>query len=582
MLGALLYLRFTSLKNLLLSRFKRLRQPKYLMGALVGAAYFWFIFFRRSDGRHAPGAIAQAQAMAPEYLPLAMAIGALALLVVFALMWLIPTEPAALGFTEAEIAFLFPAPVARRALVHFKLLGSQFRSLFGAALMMLFSSRWTFLGGNPLTHAVGWWFIFSAINLHLTGSSFALTRLSRNGLSLLRRRGLILALLTVVVTVTYKNLPSAAVTPDFSSLSHWSVQLAATAPLSWLLLPVRFVLGPFLAVDVSAFWLALGPALAVLVLHYFWVVQTAVTFEDASIVKAEKRAARIAAWRSGERRFAGSAPKAGRRPPFVLAGTGRPELAFLWKNLLSTYAIFNLRALGIAAGVIFIVCTWAGRHEEWRILLTGLGIGLLAGSGYLFVVGPQFARQDIRSDLVHADILKTYPLPGWQIILGELLTPAAILTGLIWLILLAGALTIHPPSGQFAALSPLARAGLAVCLGLITPALVTLQLLVPNAATLLFPAWFQSARQRERGIEVMGQRMIFFFAQLLTMAVALVPAVLIAGGAAYVVEWLLGPAAAAFTATILIVVVLVAEIAGGVWWLGRRFENFDLSAELRP
>ena len=46
-----------------------------------------------------------------------------------------------------------------------------------------------------------------------------------------------------------------------------------------------------------------------------------------------------------------SAPKAGRRPPFVLAGTGRPEFAFLWKNLLSTYASFNLRTLGIVAGL---------------------------------------------------------------------------------------------------------------------------------------------------------------------------------------------------------------------------------------
>ncbi len=39
MLGALLYLRLTSLKNLLLSRLRRLRQPKYLLGAAVGVAY---------------------------------------------------------------------------------------------------------------------------------------------------------------------------------------------------------------------------------------------------------------------------------------------------------------------------------------------------------------------------------------------------------------------------------------------------------------------------------------------------------------------------------------------------------------
>ncbi|MBP6506774.1 MAG: hypothetical protein KA257_04355 [Opitutaceae bacterium] len=585
MLGALLYLRLTSLKNLLVARFQRLRQPKYLAGAIAGAAYFWFIFFRPSRGRsprQVEGALEQVQVMAPEYLLIAAAVGALVLLIVFALMWLIPTEPAALGFSEAEIAFLFPAPVTRRALVHFKLLNSQFRTFFGAALMMLFSNRWTFLGGNPLTHAIGWWFIFSAINLHLTGSSFTLTRLGQHGLGLMRRRGLILALLMIVGTATYKSLPTGAVTPDFASLGQWLVQLAQTAPLSWLLFPIRLLLAPFFAADVPAFLQVIGPALLVLVAHYFWVVQSAVSFEDASIVKAEKRATRVAAWRSGQRRFGSSAPKAGRRPPFVLAGTGRPEFAFLWKNLLSTYASFNLRTLGIVAGLIFFGCTWAGRHAEWRILLTGFGSIVLSGGVYLLVVGPQFARQDIRSDLVHADILKTYPLPGWQIILGELLTPAFILTGLLWLVLFTGALTIYPQQGDFAGLTPLIRVGLTACLMVIAPVLVTLQLLVPNAATLLFPAWFQSARPRERGIEVMGQRMIFFFAQILTMLLALLPAVLLAGGLAYVTQWLLGPVAAALVATVIIVAVLIAEIAGGLWWLGRRFEKFDLSDELRP
>ena len=79
--------------------------------------------------------------------------GALVLLIVFALMWLIPTEPAALGFSEAEIAFLFPAPVTRRALVHFKLLNSQFRTFFGAALMMLFSNRPTYDPNHPVDRA---------------------------------------------------------------------------------------------------------------------------------------------------------------------------------------------------------------------------------------------------------------------------------------------------------------------------------------------------------------------------------------------------------------------------------------------
>ena len=64
MLRALFYLRFTSFKNWLMVRGRRLRQPKYLIGAVVGCAYFYFFFFRRiggiPDGRIPPGATVEA------------------------------------------------------------------------------------------------------------------------------------------------------------------------------------------------------------------------------------------------------------------------------------------------------------------------------------------------------------------------------------------------------------------------------------------------------------------------------------------------------------------------------------------
>src|SRR4051812_32938075 len=117
MLNALLYLRFTWFKNWLLSRARRLRQPKYFIGAMVGSAYFYFFFFRHySDSparnvRHvataeALRAIEVTQATLPvDWLPATTAFAALALLVFITFMWIVPTQRAALGFTEAEIAF---------------------------------------------------------------------------------------------------------------------------------------------------------------------------------------------------------------------------------------------------------------------------------------------------------------------------------------------------------------------------------------------------------------------------------------------------------------------------------------------
>src|SRR6058998_1711253 len=41
MIAALLYLQYHTVKNRLFMRFKRLKQPKYLLGGIVGALYFY-------------------------------------------------------------------------------------------------------------------------------------------------------------------------------------------------------------------------------------------------------------------------------------------------------------------------------------------------------------------------------------------------------------------------------------------------------------------------------------------------------------------------------------------------------------
>src|SRR5581483_11178867 len=46
MVSALVYLQVRTMVNRLVFRVRRLRQPKYLFGGLVGALYFYFYFFR--------------------------------------------------------------------------------------------------------------------------------------------------------------------------------------------------------------------------------------------------------------------------------------------------------------------------------------------------------------------------------------------------------------------------------------------------------------------------------------------------------------------------------------------------------
>ena len=587
MISALLYLRLTSLQNLLQSRLRRLKQPKYLFGAIVGAAYFWFFVFRRMFFVPAAGT----HGAPPELQALPLMVIAVPIIVVGAKRvieaWIAPDDKSGLAFTEAEVVFLFPAPLTRRMLVHYKLLGTQFTILISSLLFALLASRWVAFGGNFFSHAVGFWVMFSTLSLHTTGAAFTVTRLIDGGVSRLRRQiaviGAILLFLAIAAYAAWRTAPPPNLAESANPLAffRYAAGLTDQGVLYWLVLPFKIVVGPLLAQNGMEFARALVPALLLLAAHYVWVVRAETSFEEASIALAEKRTALIAAMKEGRYRL-GSAKAQARREPFRLAPAGgRPELAFLWKNLLSTSAFFQPRTALIIAGLILASCTWITTQPGHGAKLSVvMGIALMVGAYTLFL-GPQIARQDLRSDLSHADILKSYPLRGWQVLLGELLAPTAILSALLWLVLLALALSFQPRSLTW--LTPGLRGVVLVGTALLVPVLCALQLLVPNAAVVLFPGWMHATRHRgERGIEMLGQRLIFVAGQLLVILLALLPAALGASALIFATQWLIGPVAAVSGAALAALVILVAEIWCGLWWLGERFEKFDLSAELRP
>jgi hypothetical protein len=299
-----------------------------------------------------------------------------------------------------------------------------------------------------------------------------------------------------------------------------------------------------------------------------------VSFEEASIAKAEKRATKLAAFRAGNYR-ATALKKL--RDPFKLRDTGRPELAFLWKNLLAMGRLFTLRSALVAAALVAAGCLWLAAAE------LGGGQAFVATSSIiLFAItlffGPMLARQDLRSDLKNADILKTYPLDGAQLVFGEMLAPIAALSVLAWLALLAVALAgvMAPIPVYVKVVAPIA---VAVCV----PFVCGLQLVIHNGIALVFPAWVASVSNHgEHGLDVLGQRLLFFAGQFLLLALGLLPAALGAAIAFFVVYWVAGPIVAAPLAWLVVLTVLCVEIWAGVRWLGERFARFDLSSELRP
>src|SRR5262249_55885365 len=142
---------------------------------------------------------AQSGSLAPEDLALIESLGALAICIILLLSWVIPHERAALIFTEAEIAFLFPAPVKKRTLIHFRLLRSQIRILVTTLILTLLL-RWSAVGGVAWVRAIGWWVVFSTLSLHFLVSSFARTMLFEHGISNWKRRVIVLGLAGAALT----------------------------------------------------------------------------------------------------------------------------------------------------------------------------------------------------------------------------------------------------------------------------------------------------------------------------------------------------------------------------------------------
>jgi hypothetical protein len=176
------------------------------------------------------------------------------------------------------------------------------------------------------------------------------------------------------------------------------------------------------------------------------------------------------------------------------------------------------------------------------------------------------------------DVLKLFPLRGWQIVAGELLAPAVILTLAQWGLLIILAVLVRAAAGQTIPVQTIPIEWF-VAVALLMPMWNALALLIPNASVLLFPGWFQTRVDAPQGIEVTGQRLLLFFGQMIAIGVTIVPAAAVFG----FVFWLLyatgAGAIAPITGALGAALVLAGEIALGTWLVGKLFDRFDIAAE---
>lgn len=581
--AALRYLLVRSFINGIVSRLARLRQPKYLLTAILGAAYFYFYFYKFLFGRGFSGSkMGAAMALSDTAWPV---VGAAVLLVCTILFsWILPASRAAITFTEAEIAFLFPAPISRKRLIVHKLLRSQLAFLFIAVIATFLTGRFR-AGPEAWFRVTGWWIILNTLSMHRIAASFALQRLGERGMTDWKRRvGAVFALggLVAVVEVTRRSLPdlpSLALSQGQTApnIAGIITQLSEAGPLPYILAPFRWVMGPYFAHDPRTFLLTLGPAVGIMALHFLWVLRADVSFEEASIVASQKRAALVEARHKGEIRV--KSHKA-RSPVWRLRPTGFAPMAFLWKSLIK---FGGRRALALWASVFVILGSGAlfiynikvtgAKLPQWGAIIAALvAIGCYGTILLTFIMVGQSATANLRQGLTSISLLKTYPIPGWQLALGELAGPLLLGSCLQWCALAIGGLLACAlvPSGT----TPVVITG--AVLAMVLPAFNVSMSILPCGAALMFPGWFKPQEKSNQGLEGMGLRLIVGISQLAAMAAILVPVAFFGCCVWFIAaKWttsILGPAAAA---GIVGTAVLTLECALGVAWLGSLYEEYE-------
>jgi hypothetical protein len=278
-------------------------------------------------------------------------------------------------------------------------------------------------------------------------------------------------------------------------------------------------------------------------------------------------------WRKGNR--------TANNAPFRLAERGPPAMAFLWSGLIGAGGGFwrprNL-VLIVLATVLVLLGIAASPWAPVLKMVGAVALSICLGS---VLFGTMLVQGRLRQVLELLDIYKASPLPGRQIALGQLLTPAALVAMAQWYLLVVVALCTvlsgKTDIGNFA-FGWSALFGVA----LLGPLLCTLLMCFPFAWVLWFPAWAASLGTRGGGFEAAGQRMIFSFVYIVASAVSLLPALLLGGLVAWACSLMGAPTALGLLiVAVVAAIVLVVELAAIVHVLGGRIDRFDVSTELR-
>jgi hypothetical protein len=572
-IGTFLTVAFLTLKNRILQAVKRLREPRYLIGGIAGAAYFWFIVFRRAAGAHNGKLL-----MLKSVTPIVVDCASIVLLLLMILAWALPADSGGLDFTETEIAFLFPAPLRRRDILLYKILRAQPQALFSAFIMTVFG-WWR----NGLF--VGMWAVISVLSVYFTMVSLGRARLRLMHVGFLARLGGVAAIVAGLYGIALSALRS---TGFFETTRRWKDFKGAAAFLKTLSAPfqdplVRTILfiprlfaSAALPSSLSVLAVSVVSLVALGVVFFFIAARLNVSFEEASIANSQKRAARKDRVRSQR---AGSFVMFRRAPaPFRLQETGPIEVAVIWKNLIALMRNSIAWVVVFAAIMAFMVGLAVWAHEP--VTFNAIGTSLLFMACFFPLMAPTVFANDLRLDMPRLEVLKSYPIAGDRLIAAEIAAPLAVISLLEMMWATSASVLIGMSGATSKVAAFVATPQFIVAVLLLTLPVCAVQLLIRNAVPVLFPAWAMRSKDEPRGFVAMGQRLVTLAGNLIVLVAALIPAAIVFLPSLWIAfRFFAGNAAFVAVATMPAVGVIVAEVWFGVRALGAQFETIDISNE---
>jgi hypothetical protein len=204
----------------------------------------------------------------------------------------------------------------------------------------------------------------------------------------------------------------------------------------------------------------------------------------------------------------------------------------------------------------------------------GLALGLAL---MLPLLGPLLAQRGLRETLDEIDFYKATPVPGRQIVLGQLAPHLAVVVGvqlvLMGLYLLSKLAVGKEFNGFDASALP--------AMLLMTPPVMLVVMCLPFAGVLWFPAWAGAFSARGAGFEVAGQRLLIGVSFLLLLAVTMAPAAGVGFVGFLLGKWLVGWKTGALLFGLGVAAVAGVEAGAAIHALGRRLDTFDSSLETR-